>query len=315
MAAPRSPNYPQVSLVRALEDIKKVAAKDDRNKISPAAVAEHLGYTTLNGAAQVALSVLKKYGLLDGKGDKLGVSDTAYTIVHASADSPEYQAAVRKAALAPSLFSELRKEFPDTIPSPGALRHHLITKKFNAEAATKAAHAYRETMELVTKVGGGYNAPDAERDNGKLSVGDLVDWESQGVLQNEEPLCIKGFSNDGAYAFVEGSPTGLPVSELTRVEGSPVAKPAAGQPPAPLASLAPPPPAPLTPPGGAIIPPAQGGVKQDVFSLAEGQAVLRWPETLSRESYADFADWLGLVMRKVARAAGVQVEEKPGRPA
>jgi len=157
MAAPRSPNYPQVGLSHALADIKKVADKDDRNKISAQAVAAHLGYSTLNGSAMVALSVLKKYGLLDGKLDKFWVSDTAYKILHAPQGSAERREAVRKAALTPALFAELRKEFPDSLPSQEALRYHLIQKKFNVEAAEKAAKAYRETMTLVTGGDNGHN--------------------------------------------------------------------------------------------------------------------------------------------------------------
>jgi hypothetical protein len=50
------------------------------------------------------------------------------------------------------------------------------------------------------------------------------------------------------------------------------------------------------------------GYKQDIFSLSEGDAVLRWPEHLSPDSYEDFKGWLELVLKKVARAAGVKEE-------
>ncbi|MBU6501202.1 hypothetical protein KGQ33_05250 [Patescibacteria group bacterium] len=50
---------------------------------------------------------------------------------------------------------------------------------------------------------------------GKPEVGDLVQWTSQGASQWEEPQQVKGFSEDGKYAFVEDSTTGIPVSQLS----------------------------------------------------------------------------------------------------
>ena len=44
-------------------------------------------------------------------------------------------------------------------------------------------------------------------------------------------------------------------------------------------------------------------MKEDVFTLAEGDAVLQWPATLSEDSFADLKDWLGLMLRKIERQA------------
>ena len=44
-------------------------------------------------------------------------------------------------------------------------------------------------------------------------------------------------------------------------------------------------------------------MKEDVFTLNEGDAVLQWPSTLSSESYADLKDWLSLMLRKIERQA------------
>jgi hypothetical protein len=45
-------------------------------------------------------------------------------------------------------------------------------------------------------------------------------------------------------------------------------------------------------------------LRQDTFSLDEGQVVLQWPTNLSEHSYEDMKDWLELQMRKIRR--GVQ---------
>jgi len=44
-------------------------------------------------------------------------------------------------------------------------------------------------------------------------------------------------------------------------------------------------------------------MRQDVFSLAEGEAVIHWPTPLSPDSIADLEEWLELVKRKIKRSA------------
>lgn len=47
---------------------------------------------------------------------------------------------------------------------------------------------------------------------------------------------------------------------------------------------------------------AAAGVKQDTFSLDEGQVVLQFPEKMSPDSYEDFKDWIELQLRKIKRS-------------
>ncbi len=46
----------------------------------------------------------------------------------------------------------------------------------------------------------------------------------------------------------------------------------------------------------------QPGMKEDVFTLKEGLAVVQWPAQLSEESFEDFEAWMNLVLRKAARS-------------
>jgi hypothetical protein len=54
-----------------------------------------------------------------------------------------------------------------------------------------------------------------------VKIGDAVQWTSQGADQFAEPRKIKSISEDGEYAFVEGSDTGIPVKELSVTEVTP----------------------------------------------------------------------------------------------
>jgi len=43
-------------------------------------------------------------------------------------------------------------------------------------------------------------------------------------------------------------------------------------------------------------------IRQDVFTLDEGQVVLRWPSNMSASSYEDFKTWIELQLRKIGRS-------------
>lgn len=49
-------------------------------------------------------------------------------------------------------------------------------------------------------------------------------------------------------------------------------------------------------------PALKAGMKEDVFSLQEGDVTLQWPEALSAESYQDLEDWTKLLLRKIKRS-------------
>jgi hypothetical protein len=55
-------------------------------------------------------------------------------------------------------------------------------------------------------------------------------------------------------------------------------------------------------------------MKQEVFTLSEGDVVLQWPSEMSPESYTDFKDWLDLIARKVQRAAQTPKTDPEAEP-
>lgn len=55
-----------------------------------------------------------------------------------------------------------------------------------------------------------------------IKIGDNVQWTSQGTDQFAKPRKIKSISEDGEYAFVEGSDTGIPIDEISVTKAAPV---------------------------------------------------------------------------------------------
>ena len=87
--------------------------------------------------------------------------------------------------------------------------------KPEAKGEVEPVGKIKSTPEAEPKIEGEIT-PKIESNN--IKIGDNVQWTSQGVNQFTEPKVIKGFSDDGNYAFVEGSNTGIPVSELNKAE-------------------------------------------------------------------------------------------------
>jgi hypothetical protein len=126
--------------------------KDHRNRLARDVAVSHMGYTGLNGASLGVLSALIKYGLLEGRGAELRVSDEAVVMLVDPLESRERAMAIQEAAVRPALFGELYKRFGGpSLPSEENLRAHLQKMGFTPVAATNASRAFRETVELVSE--------------------------------------------------------------------------------------------------------------------------------------------------------------------
>ena len=147
----RSPNYPAIDLASALASIEKAFKAENRNKMSRLVLAKHLGYNSLNGRSLGQIGAVRAYGLIDGRGEELRISDDAVTALMAPGGSAERKAALERLAVEPALFKQLRSDFPDTLPSEENIKFQLVKRGFTADAAGKAAKNYLKTMQLVSE--------------------------------------------------------------------------------------------------------------------------------------------------------------------
>jgi hypothetical protein len=89
---------------------------------------------------------------------------------------------------------------------------------FHCSHNSCAAYHWREFRERIEGARPARpQAAKAEFNEGRaptISIGDFVQWESQGVLRFAVPLKVCSLSDDGQWAFVEGSATGLPIKDL-----------------------------------------------------------------------------------------------------
>src|SRR5665213_3524203 len=123
-------------------------------------VAKSMGYNTLNGASATAISALIKYGLLEGRGEEIKISDRAMRIMHPQSQAEKAEA-IREAATCPDLFQELAEKFPGRMPAEDVVRSYLIRRGFAEAALSPVVLAYRETNEFVEREGSAYDSPQA----------------------------------------------------------------------------------------------------------------------------------------------------------
>lgn len=171
MAKVRSPNYPNLDLGAALEAVRPALKAENRNKMARSVLARHLGYNSLNGRALTKLGAVRAFGLIDGTGDDLKISDDAVTaLVSPEKGGYVYKDALERLALKPQLFIDIKKQFPATLPSEQNLAFWLVQQGYTQEAAGKAAKNYLATMRLVYDESGAYNPPEKAEDDMQTQV-------------------------------------------------------------------------------------------------------------------------------------------------
>ena len=290
----RSPNYPSISLLQAVSRLSKLYTKIGINAGTKEVLAAEWDTTAKSSSFLQAIASLGKYGLLiamAGTPRKFKLSRDALDIVMLPATDPKHVAAIKRAALVPTLFRDLWEEHGADIVSDDDLKHLLVTKhEFRPDAAADVVRQYRRNIEFA-------NLGDADRiptDNQDIEVGDLIQW-----AQFPEPLPVTGKSSDGTHVFVDGSQSGLPVDQIRKIEptnGSPTMTP---QPQSPLAGVAPP----INPnykPSAIVA--ALTGVKEYGLTVDTGQVIVRWPETLSEEDFETIEGWIDGLKRKIRRS-------------
>jgi len=147
----RSPNYPQIGLREAVQRVKSVYESDYRSSLTRALTAERLGYSGVNGKSLAVIAALGKFGLLEGKGEDLRVSELAVRIIAHPPGSPERMQALAEAASRPGLFQAIAQRFPGKGASDGTIRAFLMTEGFIPPAAETALRAWRETQQMIAQ--------------------------------------------------------------------------------------------------------------------------------------------------------------------
>lgn len=117
-----------------------------------------------------------------------------------------------------------RIQSKDQITAGASRRSLTCVKSGNAEVTPVPG---------LTDSGGVLSQPSGNRDSGsnKATVGDLVQWTSNGVDQFTEPKKVDEITADGQWLYVADSKTGIRVSEVTVIDSAAAPSPAGSPPP------------------------------------------------------------------------------------
>jgi hypothetical protein len=157
----RSPNFPFISLGRALERAQQLYQHEKRGAVPFKVAAEHWRYSPSSSGALQTAAALKHYGLLadedGGKDRKVRLTDLALRILLDNReDSTERDDLKRQAAVMPPIAAEIYEKYQDGLPSDATLHHFLVLDRgFNPPTAHKVIRILRENEGLARMSSGG----------------------------------------------------------------------------------------------------------------------------------------------------------------
>lgn len=147
----RSPNFPFISLQKAIERAEQLHSKEGRHQVRLDVVAKHWEYALKSSGLLQTVGALRMFGLLNveagtGHARLLRLTERAIRIL-LDKRVEEKTKALQEAALAPSLYADLWKLWGPTMPSEAnAISHLTVDLGFNPSSAPAVFAAYKDTV-------------------------------------------------------------------------------------------------------------------------------------------------------------------------
>jgi hypothetical protein len=148
----KSPSYPFLDLVQAIEKAQVVYTHAQRKPVPVSTVIGYWKYGAKSSGGRLALAALRKFGLLESVGNmksgEVKLTDLAARILLDSRpESPERDAAIKEAALTPGLYRELWDHWNGFVPGDDTVCTYLmLNKHFKPEAAKEFLADFKATI-------------------------------------------------------------------------------------------------------------------------------------------------------------------------
>lgn len=262
----RSPAYPYINLESALKRAKEFYVKETRNAVNIKVAAKHWGYEEKSSAGQQTAAALISFGLLQDSGmgnlRKLQLTQNALRILLDNRpDSTDLMQAIKTAALTPKIHQELWKKYGIDLPSDDTLRFTLTAEWVPPFNDNTVDGFIREYKSTIAFA--------KLSDSDKFTAIEDDQSTEPGNFPNEHNFASKSEEYVQAVLSKQSSPD-KPIQSVGNRFQTPQ------------------------------IPMGQN-MRQDVFSLVEGNATFQWPIPLSTDSIQDLKDWLKILERKISR--------------
>ena len=301
----RSPSFPYIGLTKALEragGLLDFAKRHDVRIIDAAKPAWDMGPKSSSTLQTVA--ALLAFGLIEasgtGDGRKVRLSDAGFRALSDPRPGVK-ESSLKELALKPKAIAELRERWGDERPAdPIAVADLHVDRGFTSEGAKAFLRVYDDTVAYAGPAPRDKSTDSANKPaeplpprSGDVAVGDVVRVEVAGQIIVDEATVRAVHEHEGhKWVFVEGSETGVLMTDTILVEKSP---------PAVLT----PPVLPLTPKAEALtVAPEE---EMDRFTVDEGVVKIAFPSGMSVDSLDDLDEFFKLFIKKAKRRAGAQV--------
>ena len=187
---PKSPPVPSKSLEGCVADVKKLYTEYSHGTFSRSELASALGVSAGSGPFATRLAALRQFGLIEASGTDYKVSENFVALNSNARDSAAFKTTAFNVVKLPATFRELLDDFPNKLPSKDAVSSRLETqKKFNKEAAVRAATVLEESLRYAGVIDGNNNILPVR--DGAAAVRDTKD-------ETEQTLDLGGTHTIGA---------------------------------------------------------------------------------------------------------------------
>ena len=230
----RSPAYPYISVQKALQQTKALHDQEGEYAAPLESAVGAWGYSPKSSGGRQTLATMKYYGLIDitGEGDnrKIKISDIARRIIlDQREDETEKRNLIRRVALTPAAHKALYEQYPNGLASDGSVEHFLIFDQgYNKSAAKELLLEFKETAkfsELYKSSSLENNPENRSEDEGgalptKIKIGDKVQVIIAGQDMFAGGATVLGFSDDGAWVFIDKSDSAAKIEEVKLLESA-----------------------------------------------------------------------------------------------
>lgn len=185
----RSPKYPIFGLKTAIERIAAFYERERTASVPRDLAVKAWQYSKTSGIALQTVSTLTQYGLLERTGEKnVKVSEIGLDILVPKNQKAKNNA-IQTAANRPKIFRELKKEYPEDLPSDDSLRAYLIRRQppYNEDSANKIIKSFKETLEFAKIKSMGYNEYTEEK-GPENTLEELNNMDRQAVIAQNSPI-------------------------------------------------------------------------------------------------------------------------------
>jgi hypothetical protein len=147
----RSPNYPGIDLMLALDRAKTLWEHERHHAVPTELILKHWGYGPRSGGGSVAFSALKRFGLMEEAGNgRARLTPRAQSILLAEREGRREDALIREAALLPAMHKKMWEKHGVTLPSDENLKFELETEEgFTPGGAAEFLSEWKRTIKYA----------------------------------------------------------------------------------------------------------------------------------------------------------------------